>query len=329
MTIDVFRVLFHVWTMPRKLRLEYDGAIYHVLSRGDRREAIFLGDADRELFLRTLGEACKKTDWQIHAYCLMKNHFHLVIETPKANLSHGMQWLLGTYTARFNRRHQISGHVFSGRYKSFVLDGSGNGYLKTVCDYVHLNPVRANLLPPGQSLQDYAWSSYPDYLKPPAKRPSWLRVDRLSGEWGIGSETTNGRRRFHKLMEERTEQERVQEGKDWKKLRRSWCFGRKEFLQEMLDLIAEKHGEQHHGEEIRESGKQKADRFVLEMIRTAGWNESDLLNRLKCDQKKVRMAGRLRAETTMTWRWIAGRLAMGHWRTAANAVRMAQSTSRK
>ena len=98
-TIDVFPFLFQVWDMPRKLRLEYDGAIYHVLSRGDRRQAIFLGDADRELFLRTLGEACKKTDWQIHAYCLMKNHFHLVIETPKANLSHGMQWLLGTYTA--------------------------------------------------------------------------------------------------------------------------------------------------------------------------------------------------------------------------------------
>ena len=210
-----------------------------------------------------------------------------------------------------------------------MVDGSGNGYLKTVCDYVHLNPVRANLLSAGQSLQDYAWSSYPHYLKPAANRSPWLRVDRLSGEWGIGSETANGRRRFHKMMEERTEQERVQEDKDWKKLRRSWSFGGREFLQEILDLIAEKHSEQHHGEEIRESRKQKAERFVLEMLRSAGWDESDLLNRLKCDRKKVRMAGRLRAETTMTWRWITGRLSMGHWRTAANAVRMAQSTPKK
>src|SRR5213593_4753214 len=132
--------------MPRPLRIEYAGARYHVMSRGDRREAIFHDDADRREFLRTLGEACLKTGWQVHAYCLMSNHFHLVVETPRANLVAGMKWFLGVYTSRFNRRHKLFGHLFSGRYKSLIVDGSGTGYLKTVCDYVHLNPVRARLI---------------------------------------------------------------------------------------------------------------------------------------------------------------------------------------
>ena len=132
--------------MARKLRIQSEGAIYHVMNRGDHREDIFRSDKDRELFIETLGQACGKTDWQIHAWCLMSNHFHLVVETPKANLVDGMKWLLGTYTSRFNRRHKLFRHLFSGRYKSLFVDGSGNGYLKTVCDYVHLNAARAKLL---------------------------------------------------------------------------------------------------------------------------------------------------------------------------------------
>ena len=132
--------------MARKLRIQYAGAVYHVMNRGDRRETIFDDDLDRERFLETLAEACAKTAWQVHAYCLMSNHFHLVLETPQPNLVAGMKWLLGTYTSRHNRRHREFGHLFSGRYKALLVDGSGDGYLKTVCDYVHLNPARAQLL---------------------------------------------------------------------------------------------------------------------------------------------------------------------------------------
>ena len=95
--------------MPRKLRVEYPGAIYHVMNRGDRREPIFRDEEDRKLFLLTLGQCCGKTDWQVHAWCLMANHFHLVVETPRANLVAGMKWFLGTYTARFNRGTSCSG----------------------------------------------------------------------------------------------------------------------------------------------------------------------------------------------------------------------------
>src|SRR3970040_127791 len=152
--------------MACKLRVEYPGAIYHVMNRGDHREPIFRDDRDREQFLTTLGEACAKTGWQVHAWCLMGNHFHLVLETPQANLVAGMKWLVGVYTSRFNRRHKLFGHLFSGRYKSLIVDGSGNGYLRTVCDYVHLNPARAKLLTGEQKLRDHAWSSFAEYLKP-------------------------------------------------------------------------------------------------------------------------------------------------------------------
>ena len=107
--------------MARKLRVEYEGAIYHVMNRGDRREPIFKDDQDRLRFLETLGQTCRKTDWQVHAWCLMGNHFHLVVETPRGNLVAGMKWLLGTYTGRFNRRHKLFGHLFSGRYKAHGL----------------------------------------------------------------------------------------------------------------------------------------------------------------------------------------------------------------
>ncbi|MEK7676139.1 MAG: transposase [Verrucomicrobiota bacterium] len=308
--------------MPRKLRLEYEGAIYHVMNRGDRREDIFLDGEDRVRFLDTLSQACSRTDWQVHAYCLMRNHFHLVVETPQPNLCAGMQWFLGTYTARFNRRHKLAGHLFSGRYKSLMVDGSGGGYLKSVCDYVHLNPVRAKLLGPEQALQEYRWSSYVEYLKPPSRRAPWLRVERLFGEWGIGQDGAAGRRQFEQVMEKRKQEEQNLENGDWKQLRHGWCWGEKTFREHLLEVIGEQQGEQHHGEEIGESVVQKAERLLRGHLAGAGWTEEQLAQSRKGDRVKVGIAAQLRAETTMSWKWIAGRLHMGHWRTAANAVRL-------
>ena len=133
--------------MPRKLRLEYRGAIYHLINRGDRHEDIFRDDVDRKCFLSTLEQTCQKTGWQVHAYCLMNNHFHLVVETPEANLVAGMKWLLGVYTKRFNIRHKGCGHLFAGRYKALLVEGGGNGYLGTVCDYVQVSVLTICTLP--------------------------------------------------------------------------------------------------------------------------------------------------------------------------------------
>ena len=304
--------------MPRQLRIQYEGAIYHVMSRGDRREEVFRDNADRNRFLETLGRACGKTGWQAHGYCLMLNHFHLVLETPKPNLVAGMKWFLGTYTSRFNRRHRLFGHLFSGRYKSLVVEGSGNGYLRTVCDYVHLNPVRAHLLRPQQPLEEFEWSSYPEYLKRAGRRPAWLRVDRLLGELGIQRDDAAGRRRFAEAMTERRGKDQPGE---WKALRRGWFLGGAALKKELLEMMAEEMGDHHGGEEKQESDEQKAHRLVLEELRKRRWTEQDLEQRRKTDTTKVRMAARLRRETVMTLDWIAERLRMGCRHTVANCLK--------
>jgi REP-associated tyrosine transposase len=294
--------------MARKLRVEYAGAIYHAMNRGDRREPIFKDDGDRHRFVETLGEACAKTRWQVHSLCLMPNHFHLVVETPEPNLAAGMRWFLGTYTSRFNRRHKLFGHLFSGRYKALIVDGSGDGYLRTVCDYVHLNPARARLLTPEQALREYPWSSWPEYLKTPGKRWPWLRVDRLLGEYHISEDSAAGRRRLEQALESRRG---AQEADEFKPLRRGWYFGDDALKQELLAAVSEKSGQWHYGEAVQESAQNRAERIVAEELKKRKWTEQALESRRKGDVAKLAIALRLRRETTVTLRWIAERLRMG------------------
>jgi REP element-mobilizing transposase RayT len=294
--------------MARKLRVEYPGAVYHVMNRGDRREVIFLDDADRRRFVESLAECCAKTNWQVHAYVLMPNHFHLVVETPQPNLVAGMKWFLGTYTARFNRRHKLFGHLFSGRYKSLVVDGSGNGYLKTVCDYVHLNPARAKLLRPEEALRCFAWSSWPACLQAPSKRPVWLRVDRLLGEYGIPKDSTAGRQRLEQTLEERRRAELEDE---FHGVRRGWCLGGEEFRKELLGQMSDRIGAEHYGSERAETDTDKAERIIAAELKRRGLTEEQLRDRPKGDATKVKLAQRVRAETVQTVEWLAKRLHLG------------------
>ena len=278
------------------------------MNRGDRREAIFEDDQDYQRFLQTLAEACQKALWQVHAYCLMHNHFHLVIETLQPTLVVGMKWLLGTYTSRFNRRHKEFGHLFSGRYKALVVDGSGNGYLKRVCDYVHLNPVRAKLLKPEQPLEDFRWSSYPLYLGAPSKRPAWLRMDRLLGEWRIPKDSAAGRRVFAQGMERRRSEDLRAE---FKPVERGWCLGDEEFRRELLEQVSKVPGSSLYGEAVQEAVEARAERMLAESLKAMGWTEKDLTTRRKGAPEKVKLAVKLRGATTMPLAWIAQRLAMG------------------
>ncbi len=303
--------------MPRKLRLQYPGAIYHVLNRGDRREDIFLDPADRQRFLGTLAETCQKAGWQVHAYCLMRNHFHLVIETPQPNLVVGMKWLLGVYTKRFNIRHKLCGHLFAGRYKALLVDGSGNGYLRTACNYVHLNPVRARLIKPKEPLETFPWSSYGEYLKAPRQRPGWLRVDRLLGELGIPKDSPAGRREFARQLERRRPEESVVEHAA---MRRGWCLGSEQFRAELLAAATERMGPTNYGAERQEAEEAQAQRWVRQELERLGWQEDALQQEPKGAKEKVRMAARLRRETTMSLKWIADRLHMGSWTYVSNLL---------
>jgi REP element-mobilizing transposase RayT len=150
--------------MARKPRIEFAGAVYHILSRGDHGENIYQDDEDRKGFLRCLDEVCERTGWKIHAFVLMSNHYHLLLETPEANLVVGMKWLQGVYTQRFNRRHKLRGHLFQGRYKALTIDGEEAGYFLQVSSYIHLNPIRAGLVQTGEALRCYRWSSLPLYV---------------------------------------------------------------------------------------------------------------------------------------------------------------------
>ncbi len=187
--------------MARPIRIEFAGAVYHVMARGNERRAIFYDDQDRRRFLETLAEMVEQFGVRIHAYCLMPNHYHLIVETPRGNLTQAMGWLQVAYTVRFNRRHRRSGHLFQGRYKAQVVEA--DSYAQALVLYVHLNPVRPRskvaALPAerARELTGYRWSSHRVYAGL-ARRTAWL-----SGQWlaywgrGAGAHTAYHRQIAH------------------------------------------------------------------------------------------------------------------------------------
>jgi REP-associated tyrosine transposase len=210
--------------MARPLRLEFAGALYHVTSRGDRREAIYETDGDREQFLSVLSEVCEQYNWLCHAYCLMDNHYHLLIETPDANLSKGMRQLNGKYTQSFNRAHRRVGHVFQGRYKAILIDK--DSYLLEVARYIVLNPVRARMV---RSAKEWPWSSYRTTVGQQEK-PNWLNTEWLLAGFG---------RRKSKAIE--AYKQFVSDGKGqpspWEQLRNQVFLGDEKFVETMHLLI--------------------------------------------------------------------------------------------
>ncbi|WP_028866973.1 REP-associated tyrosine transposase [Psychromonas arctica] len=159
--------------MSRPLRLEFSGALYHVTSRGNERKAIYLEDSDFEIFLNLLNTVCSRYNWVIHAYCLMDNHYHLLVETPDANLSKGMRQLNGVFTQSINRKHNRVGHLFQGRYKAILVDK--DAYLLELCRYIVLNPVRAKMV---DTPDEWLWSSWHCMVGKQAS-PNWLATDAL------------------------------------------------------------------------------------------------------------------------------------------------------
>ncbi|MBK7353664.1 MAG: transposase [Nitrosomonas sp.] len=156
--------------MARPLRIEFPGGLYHVTSRGDRREPIYLDDSDRASWLSLFGHVCQRFNWICHIYCLMDNHYHIVVETIEGNLSKGMRQLNGMYTQAFNRRHNRTGHVYQGRYKAILVEK--DSYLLELSRYVVLNPVRAGLI---KNVDQWSWSSYSAMIGK-NDYPDWLQT---------------------------------------------------------------------------------------------------------------------------------------------------------
>ncbi len=205
--------------MSRPLRIEYDGAWYHVMNRGRRSDRIFEDRDDYQMFLDLLKDAIELWDIRISAYCLMSNHYHLLIHTPKGNLSRCMRHINGVYTQRFNRSHGFDGQLFRGRYKSIIVDG--DSYLLQLVRYIHRNPVRAGVV---DAIHEYPWSSHKGYLSS-AKKWSWLHNDFI---FSLFSNSKAGQLKAYKAfmkIEDSEEISRVFEG-----TKRPIAFGSEKFV---------------------------------------------------------------------------------------------------
>jgi REP element-mobilizing transposase RayT len=304
------------------------------MSRGNRQDAIFLDETDCQMFLTTLGEACSRTGWRVHAYVLMGNHYHLLLETPEANLVVGMKWLQGTYTQRFNARHKLWGHLLQGRYKALVVDAQNGEYFLTVANYIHLNPARTRAFDLAtDKLTSYRWSSYPLFFRP-TRRPEWLVVERVLGAMGW-SDDRSGREKYRRLMQRRVQELAAGERKIdrdgvWSKIRRGWCFGDEAFHEEVLARLDRVIGvsgkrDSFDGLSTHEHDERMAAQWIEQGLEVLGLDDEALREMKKSCAEKCGLAWLVRRHTCVPNQWIVDRLHMGRATNFAQLVKRAES----
>lgn len=315
--------------MARPIRIEYAGAAYHVMARGNQGRAIFADDHDRRRWLGTLEESCDKTGWRIHAWVMMTNHYHLLLETPEANLVAGMKWFQGTYTQRYNSRHEVFGHLFQGRYKALVVDRAEGNYFGVVSTYIHLNPARAKLIRIGRErLERYPWSSYPSYLKTPRQRPGWLVTERVMGDLGLEPGDCGG---YEAYVEGRVLELGLKAGQkalaqEWKGIRRGWYQGGEGFrgrlLRKITDALQGKRAGSYAGEAKRDHGEAQAERLLRLGLAALKIQPGQLEAAPKGAMEKQALGWWLCEHTTVPRRWVSERLAMGDESRVTRAIRL-------
>lgn len=316
--------------MARSLRIEYPGAFYHVMARGNRREAIFEDDDDRRYFLKAVSEACGMTGWRVHTWVLMSNHYHLFLETPEPNLVAGMKWLQNAYTRRFNTRHRTWGRLFGDRYKSVVVEGRDPWYYTTLLDYIHLNPIRAGIVKvaQGQSILDYPWCSVAGgYALPSRGRAPWVAVPEGLAAFGF-KDTASDRRRFVDRLDQRGREEKrldcgmaagPEDGR-WSNLRHGWYWGTQAFSEKLMAKVEGVSKRQRSRDyrpalKDRRHDESEAERIVVEGLARWGLQEKELRKLPGSAPAKLDIATAARTNTAVSMGWIAERLQM---RSAAN-----------
>lgn len=216
--------------MARRLRVQYPGAIYHIMARGNGRQDIVHDDADRDRLVNYLGCATVRCSWRVYAFVVMSNHLHVVLKTPEPNLSRGMQAFLSAYANAWSRRHRFNGHVFQGRYRAELIEDEN--YLWTVSRYVHLNPVRARLV---ENPVGWNWSSYPGYVRD-GRRLEWVAYDELLAAWagefgGSGSEPAKAYRRYI------TAGLSLKHESPWTEAYHGWILGSQKFVERIKKMV--------------------------------------------------------------------------------------------
>jgi len=268
--------------MARPLRIEYDGALYHVTSRGNARKAIFKDDEDRELFLDTLTKVNERYNWLCHAYCLMNNHYHLLIETPDGNLSKGMRHLNGIYTQRYNKRYKRTGHIFEGRYKAIIIQKES--HLLAVCRYVVLNPVRARAV---KHPEEWKWSSYKATAGSERSHNS-LTADCILAQFE--GEKRRAEREYREFV-----MSGIGEEKLWTKVKGQSVLGESDFVERLIGYVKKnkdikeipKHQRYINRPSLNElfnektlRQKQKRNRKMVEVVYEYGYNQKEIADHL-------------------------------------------------
>jgi putative transposase len=237
--------------MARPLRIEFPGAVYHITSRGNAKQVIFLHNQDRGKLIEILSTVIERFHWFCHAYCLMDNHYHLIVETPEGNLSQGMRQLNGVYTQVFNQRHQRIGHLFQGRYKAIIVEK--DSHLLSLCRYVVLNPVRAGMV---RKPEEWAWSSYRATIGA-AKRPLFLKVEWLLSQFDMKrDESVKKYKRFVIKGEN--------EGSPWETLKGQIFLGTEGFIERLGGELDKKGGAKEIPKIQRYAGRPSLEELLKE-----------------------------------------------------------------
>jgi len=320
------------------------------MARGNRREPIVFGDEDRRLFVDTFSEACRKAGWEVFAWVLMDNHYHAVFRTPEPNLVEGMAWMQNAYTRRLNGRHQLWGHLFGGRYRSILVENEDYGgkhwrdYLRTVIDYVHLNPARAGLVDGVETkAEHYRWSSLAaGFTVPPSKRPEWLASGEVLDLFQE-RDTAAGRRGFVERINEWIREERDEPAVDGatfgERVKRGWAWGTEDFKDSMLDLLekgiggaaARRGGNRTYAasETMRDRSQRRAERILSEARRHFGKTEAELAQTVRGNLSRAAGAARLFAETTVSQAWISEKLGMKSAPNVCQQIRRFRRTDKR
>lgn len=292
--------------VPRRLRIQEEAGVYHVINRGNYRSDVFGTEGASDAFEVTLGESCERYGWNVHAYVLMRNHFHLALETPQPNLADGMHWLQGTFAVRFNRYRKEQGHVFQGRYRSLLIeDGAA---LAGVCDYIHLNPARAGAVPAGE-VAAYRWSSLRRF--PVLDRPSWLVATDLL-RYREFDDDVSGWKSYVDYLAALATDEAEQARLGFDRMSRGWAIGtagwRKAVAREHEHLVLRVGIAQ---EELRQIREARWAAVLADELRLKGKSADDIRRDRKGADWKRAIACALRRKAGASFAWIADSLEMG------------------
>jgi REP element-mobilizing transposase RayT len=301
--------------MARKLRIEYPGAFYHVINRGNYRSWIFESEGARLSFLSCLEEVCVAMGWRVHSWVLMSNHYHLCLETPEPNLVEGMKWLQSTFANRFNRYRNANGHVFQGRYQAILLDPDAVG---AVCHYIHLNPVRAGLVI-AADLQSYSESGF-HQIWYPSKRWSFFVASTALGEAGDLSDTRHGRSCYRDYLEWLSSNDMTRKQLGFEKMCKGWAKGSKDFKQAVMDDLKDGISQKVVESEAKELRGPLWERRLQQGLSALEKTDLDLVSQRKSADWKVALARHLRECSLTPNRWIAERLSMGTAESVSSRV---------